>query len=70
MAPIPADEPVPPLSPTELAAVRSLLAKQAHWAWLGNTIKAWLLFVTASVTGATLGVEAIRTLIHSLGGGA
>lgn len=60
------DTPEPEFTAAERARVRELLRAEDRWAWLRSTIRAWALAVAAVVTGATIGIEALRRLLRKL----
>lgn len=60
------DAPEPELTDAERARVRELLRAEERWAWLRSTIRAWALAIAAVVTGATIGIEALRGLLKKL----
>ena len=50
----------------EIASVRKLLEQDARTQWLWSTARTWLLFVAAAVTGVTLGLDALKTVLKRL----
>jgi len=58
--------PEPEFTDAERARVRQLLLAEERWSWLRSTIRAWALAIGAVVTGATLGIEALRNLLRKL----
>lgn len=60
------DAPEPELTDAERARLRELLRAEDRWTWLRSTIRAWALAVAAVVTGATIGIDALRGLLRKL----
>lgn len=56
----------PEFSESERAQLRELLQAESRWSWLRSTIRSWALAIAAVVTGATIGIDALRTLIRNL----
>lgn len=50
----------------EAVNVRKLLEQDARTQWLWSTARTWLLFVAAAVTGVTLGLDALKTVLKRL----
>lgn len=50
----------------ETIKVRLLLEQDARTQWLWSTARTWLLFVAAAVTGVTLGIDALKTVLKRL----
>lgn len=46
--------------------LRRIATAEERWAWLRSTIRSWALAIAAVVTGATIGIDALRALIRSL----
>lgn len=60
------DAPEPELTDAERARLRELLRAEDRWTWLRSTIRAWALAIAAVVTGATIGIDALRGLLRKL----
>lgn len=58
----------PEFSESERAQLRELLQAESRWSWLRSTIRSWALAIAAVVTGATVGIEALRALLNKLMG--
>jgi len=66
----------PDFTDSERAALRKLAAvsddlrrvaeSESRWSWLRSTIRSWALAIAAVVTGATVGIEALRVLLNKL----
>lgn len=66
----------PDFTDSERAALRKLAAvsddlrrvaeSESRWSWLRSTIRSWALVIAAVLTGATIGIDALRTLIRNL----
>ena len=54
------------LSPLEVDKVKKLLEQDARTQWLWSTARTWLLFIAAAVTGVTLGIDALKTVLKRL----
>ena len=46
--------------------LRRVAVAEERWSWLRSTIRSWALAIAAVVTGATIGIDALRALIRSL----
>jgi len=46
--------------------LRRIATAEERWAWLRSTIRSWALAIAAVVTGATVGIEALRVLLNKL----
>jgi len=55
-----------PLTDEETRRIRTLLEQEARWSWLRSTLRTWALAVAAVVTGVTVGLDALRSIIRRL----
>ena len=55
------------LNAAEIIAVRELLESDRRWKWVVSGLKTWALWITATVAGATVGLEAIKSAVKALG---
>lgn len=46
--------------------LRRVAAAEERWAWLRSTIRSLALAIAAVVTGATIGIDALRALVRNL----
>jgi hypothetical protein len=50
----------------EAAAIRVLIESDARVRWLWSTARTWAIWVTAIVAGATVGFDALKTVLKRL----
>lgn len=55
------------LNAAEIVAVRELLEGNRRWKWVVSGLKTWALWITATVAGGTVGLDAIKTAVKALG---
>lgn len=58
--------PEPEFTDAERARLRKLMRDEEYGARLRRTARAWALAISSVVTGATLGIEALRNLLRKL----
>ena len=55
------------LTAAEIVAIRELLESDRRWKWIVSGLKTWALWITATVAGATVGLDALKTALKALG---
>lgn len=60
------EKPEPDFTDSERAQLRELLEAESRWAWVRSTLRTWGLAIATVVTGATLGLEALKTILRRL----
>lgn len=55
------------LTAAEIIALRELLESDRRWKWIVSSLKTLGLWITAVAAAATVGVDALKALVKSLG---
>jgi hypothetical protein len=54
------------LTADDLASLRIIIEQDRRTRWLWSTARAWALWISAVVAGATIGLDALKTAIKRL----
>lgn len=55
------------LTAAEIIALRELLESDRRWKWIVSSLKTWALWIAAVAAGWTVGIDALKAFVKSLG---